>query len=774
MAPLTHPSIRDGWFREVSSQWPGQAMSLKVERILHTERSKYQDVLVFRSTTYGNVLVLDGAIQCTERDEFSYQEMITHLPLASHPNPERVLVIGGGDGGVVREVLKHESVKKVVLVDIDEAVIRVSKQFLPHMSRLLGDPRVTVHIGDGFDYLTATAAAGEQALYDVIITDSSDPVGPAESLFQPPYFELLHNALGPGGTISTQGESQWLHLPLISNLLKTTRRVFAQSTYAFTTIPTYPSGQIGFIIASKDKDRNLAIPTRGVSGTRYYNEDVHRAAFVLPEFVRAQLEDGTDLHPQFSEVPPTTRWSFNYEGPKTILLLGSGFVAEPAAEYILRDKRNRLIVACRTLSTAQSLASKLDSPNVSAVSLDVSSHIALRATIESHQVDLVVSLVPYIYHADVVRAAVAVSNKRGSPVHVVTTSYVSPAMGALDQEAKEAGVIVMNEIGLDPGIDHLYAVKTISEVHEKGGKVKEFYSYCCGLPAPECSGNPLGYKFSWSSRGVLLSHLNDASYIENSQKVFIPGAELMKHAKPCFISPAFAFVAYPNRDSTPFREYYKINGEGEGEVVVRSTLRYQGFPEFFAVLVQLGWLDDSEKEWLKKRRVWTWREISKKMLDAADVDESTLVASVISRVEFSSESEKARILSGLKWIGLFSTDRIEIKRNNLFDTLCAHLEQLMKYKEGERDLILLQHKFIVEWKDGSTNTITSTLEAYGSPYGESAMAKHVGIPCGIAVQLVLSGIINAPGILAPYTPEICNPLREILESEGLGLVERIL
>ena len=318
-------------------------MTLQVERILHTEKSKYQDVLVFRSTTYGTVLVLDGAIQCTERDEFSYQELIAHLPLASHPNPERVLVIGGGDGGVVREVLKHKSVKEVVLVDIDEAVVRVSKQYLPHMSQLLEDPRVTVHIGDGFKYLADAAAAGAAALYDVIITDSSDPVGPAESLFQAPYFELLHNALAPGGSISTQGEAQWIHLPLITDLLKSTRKIFAQSTYAFTTIPTYPTGQIGFIIASKDGQRDLTTPVRKVTGTRYYNENVHRAAFVLPEFVRAQLEEGKDLRPEFSEVPSVLGVTSTYES-KTVLLLGSGFVAEPAAQYIIRNKRNKLII----------------------------------------------------------------------------------------------------------------------------------------------------------------------------------------------------------------------------------------------------------------------------------------------------------------------------------------------------------------------------------------------------------------------------------------------
>ena len=149
-------------------------------------------------------------------------------------------------------------------------------------------------------------------------------------------------------------------------------------------------------------------------------------------------------------------------------------------------------------------------------------------------------------------------------------------------------------------------------------QVKEFYSFCGGLPAPECSDNPLGYKFSWSSRGVLLASLNNAFFIENSQKKSIPGPELMKNTKPYYITPAFAFVAYPNRDSTPFKEFYKINGEGEGEVVVRGTLRYQGFPELLGVLVQLGWLDYSEKDWLKEGRTWTWGQLSQKMLDTAD------------------------------------------------------------------------------------------------------------------------------------------------------------
>jgi spermidine synthase len=190
--------------------WPGQAMSLKVNQVLHHEKSKYQDVLVFESSDYGNVLVLDNVIQCTERDEFSYQEMITHLAMNSHPNPKKVLVIGGGDGGVLREVVKHESVEEAVLCDIDEAVIRLSKKYLPGMSVSYQHPKVSTYIGDGFEFLKA-----KQNEFDVIITDSSDPEGPAESLFQKPYFELLRDALRDGGVITTQGCS----LPFLCSIL---------------------------------------------------------------------------------------------------------------------------------------------------------------------------------------------------------------------------------------------------------------------------------------------------------------------------------------------------------------------------------------------------------------------------------------------------------------------------------------------------------------------------------------------------------------------------
>jgi len=265
-------------------------MTLKVKNVLHHEKSKYQDVLIFESTDYGTVLVLDNVIQCTERDEFAYQEMITHLAMNSHPNPKKVLVIGCGDGGVLREVIKHECVEEAVLCDIDEAVIRLSKKYLPGMAISYQHPKVKVHVGDGFKFLE-----DYKNCFDVIITDSSDPEGPAEALFQKPYFELLHGALTEKGVITTQAENQWLHLSLITQLKKDCKQVFPTVEYAYTTIPTYPSGQIGFMVCSKDASADLKNPLRSFSpeeeekNLRYYNADIHKASFVLPTFARAAL-----------------------------------------------------------------------------------------------------------------------------------------------------------------------------------------------------------------------------------------------------------------------------------------------------------------------------------------------------------------------------------------------------------------------------------------------------------------------------------------------------
>ncbi|RBR09410.1 hypothetical protein FVER53590_29422 [Fusarium verticillioides] len=458
---------------------------------------------------------------------------------------------------------------------------------------------------------------------------------------------------------------------------------------------------------------------------------------------------------------------------KKILILGSGMVAKPCVDYLLRNKNNVLTIACRTLSSAQKVAA--GRPSANAIALDVASP-DLDQCIAKH--DLVISLVPFVHHAAIVRSAIK------GKTNVVTTSYVSPAIRELEDKAKAAGIIVLNEVGVDPGVDHLYAIKTIGEVHEKGGKILEFYSYCGGLPAPEASDNPLRFKvrqltvtdlaykpltsqFSWSPRGALLSQQNSATFLQDGNVVEISNKDLMSKAVPYHVLDGYSFLAYPNRDSVPFRKAYGIP---EARTVIRGSLRYDGNPALVKALIDLGWLDTGSKAWLKEGIKWS--HIQQKLTGADSAAEADLLAKVDDICSFRSTEERGNILAGLKWMGLFS-EEVAAVRDCPLDTLSDQLDKLCSFQVGERDLVMLQHKFVVEWKDGTKNTITSTLELFGEPGGYSAMAKSVGLTCGIATQLLLDGepAFNKPGVIAPYSREICDPIRVRVEAEGIKLVE---
>ncbi|KAJ2801478.1 saccharopine dehydrogenase (NADP+, L-glutamate-forming), partial [Coemansia furcata] len=447
----------------------------------------------------------------------------------------------------------------------------------------------------------------------------------------------------------------------------------------------------------------------------------------------------------------------------SILLLGSGFVAEPCLEYLLRSGDNRITVACRRLEKAQELSAKY--PGVAAISLDVESDAALDAAVAAH--DLTISLIPYTQHARVIKSAIKAKK------HVVTTSYISPAMEELDAAAKDAGIICMNEIGLDPGIDHLYALKIINEVRDQGGKITSFESFCGGLPAPEDSNNPLGYKFSWSARGVLLALRNNARYWQDGKLVEIQGKDLMDSARPIYVYPAFATVGYGNRDSSFYRERYNIP---HAQTCVRGTLRYQGFPEFAKTLVNMGFLDDAPQDFLSASNPGdlAWNTVTQQLLGHSSDCPDELLKAIEAKIDTQDPESRRRILHGVKWLGITSPTVKVSKRGTYLDVLCARLEDLMMYGENERDMILLQHKFEVENKDGSRNTRTSVTLMYGEPNGFSAMAKTVGVPCGIATQLILDGKITNTGIIAPMTPDIYQPIMDLLPSEGINAIEETI
>lgn len=271
------------WFTEKQTEHLG--LSVRVQKSLHVEQTPFQKLAVLETYQYGRMLVLDGAIQTTEQDEFVYHEMIAHVPLTTHPQPRDVLVIGGGDGGAVREILKHSEVRRVRLVEIDDRVVAAARRFLPGLSQALDDPRAEVVIADGAEYLRALPAA-----CDVIIVDSTDPVGPAVKLFEADFFRTVHDALAPDGLFVAQSKSPYLDRELIRDLLGIVRSLFPVALLYTAAIPTYPSGFWSFVLGSKvhhplafDEGRAEKL------GTRYYSPEIHRAAFVLPREIRDEL-----------------------------------------------------------------------------------------------------------------------------------------------------------------------------------------------------------------------------------------------------------------------------------------------------------------------------------------------------------------------------------------------------------------------------------------------------------------------------------------------------
>ncbi|GAB4858430.1 hypothetical protein Ancab_009903 [Ancistrocladus abbreviatus] len=331
-----HSTVVSGWFSEPrlcsdkvgkrlyfnNPMWPGEAHSLGVKQILFQEKSKYQEVLVFESATYGKVLVLDGIVQLTEKDECAYQEMIAHLPLCSIESPKNVLVVGGGDGGVLREISRHSSVELIDICEIDEMVIDVSKKFFPQLSVGFEDPRVQLHIGDAAEFLRHVP----QGKYDAIIVDSSDPVGPAQELVEQPFFESVARALKPGGVLCSMAESMWLHTHLIQDMVSICRETFKGSVhYAWASVPTYPSGVIGFLICSTEGPPvdflHPINPIEKIEGAlkhereiRFYNTEVHTAAFALPSFVKREV--GALRGSSTSAKSAPMSWSFQ---PRLIL-----------------------------------------------------------------------------------------------------------------------------------------------------------------------------------------------------------------------------------------------------------------------------------------------------------------------------------------------------------------------------------------------------------------------------------------------------------------------
>lgn len=274
----------DLWFTEKQTKDFG--ITAKVKKTHHTEKTDFQQLDMIETEEWGNMLVLDGMVMTTDKDEFVYHEMVAHVPLFTHPNPKHVLVVGGGDGGVIREVLKHKSVEKATLVEIDGKVIEYSKKYLPNIAGDLDDPRVEVKVDDGFMHI-----AKSEREYDVIMVDSTEPVGPAVNLFSKGFYDGIAKALKDDGIFVAQTDNPWFKADLISQVYKDVKEIFPVTKLYTANIPTYPSGIWTFTMGSKIHDPLKVKEERFFDiETKYYTKELHAAAFALPKFVKDLTE----------------------------------------------------------------------------------------------------------------------------------------------------------------------------------------------------------------------------------------------------------------------------------------------------------------------------------------------------------------------------------------------------------------------------------------------------------------------------------------------------
>jgi saccharopine dehydrogenase (NADP+, L-glutamate forming) len=434
---------------------------------------------------------------------------------------------------------------------------------------------------------------------------------------------------------------------------------------------------------------------------------------------------------------------------KKILVLGAGLVTRPHVRYLLAVPGMEVTVASRTVSKAEALVN--GHPQGRAVALDVSDEATLEELIRQH--DLSVSMLPYAYHPLV--AALCVKHRK----HMATTSYVKDAMLALDGPAKESGVILLNEVGVDPGIDHMAAMKIIHDVERRGGTIESFVSWVGGLPAPEANDNPFGYKFSWSPKGVLLAGKNPARFRKDGQIVETPGEELFDHYWPVHINGLGEFEGYPNRDSMPYTETYSIQ---PSRWMFRGTLRNVGWCATLKKMVEMGLFEDTPLV----GHPATLRDFTAQLLD---VDSDTDIRPYLA--ELWGFCEDSKPITDLEWLGLFSDEPLPAGKHTAIDVIAERMESKLAYKPGERDLLVMQHEFEAVFEDHE-EAITATLIDYGIPNGDTSMARTVGLPAAIAARMIVQDeMAGVTGVHVPVIPEVYEPILAELACLEIELTE---
>eukprot|EP01128_Nolandella_sp_AFSM9_P001089 TRINITY_DN11204_c0_g1_i1.p1 TRINITY_DN11204_c0_g1~~TRINITY_DN11204_c0_g1_i1.p1 ORF type:complete len:459 (-),score=142.75 TRINITY_DN11204_c0_g1_i1:205-1581(-) len=443
---------------------------------------------------------------------------------------------------------------------------------------------------------------------------------------------------------------------------------------------------------------------------------------------------------------------------KSVLVMGAGFSTRPLVHY-LSEQGYKVICASRGLEKAQKLVA--GATNASVVQVDIEKETDLPKIEEQiQQVDLVISMLPYIHHPTL--AKLAIKYKK----HFCTTSYVSDGMKALEEEGKKAGIIMLNECGVDPGTDHMSAFRVFDQIHEKGGKVASFLSYCGGLPAAEDNNNPLGYKFSWAPRGVLLASKNTAKFAKDGETVIIPGEKLFTSYTHDNVN-GVEYECYPNRDSTNYLDIYNLRDECK--TLIRGTYRNKGWCDAVKVMADLDYLNMDVRTDLVGK---TFGQITASLLKSESTSSADLKAAFMEKFSLSADSKTVEIF---EWLGLFSDLAVPaVEPSTILDSLCDVMMKKMGYEEGERDMLLMQHTFVAEYPETKKKqTILCNMTHFGKKNGDTSMSQTVSYPIGIAVKLILQGKFEGTtGLVRPLSKEWYGPILKELSTLGVDFIEK--
>ena len=443
---------------------------------------------------------------------------------------------------------------------------------------------------------------------------------------------------------------------------------------------------------------------------------------------------------------------------KRIGILGAGMVSMPIIRYLL-DKKYEVSIASDDLKRVEKEVSKY--PNGHLVILNVNNEAALSNYIKEH--DIIVSLLPYVFHTIVAKECVKQAK------HMVTTSYVKPEMQALDAEARKMGIAILNEMGLDPGIDHMSAMRIIDRIHAEGGKVEEFYSLCGALPAPECShDNPFRYKFSWSPKGVVLAGNNNAIYKKQGKIIETPTENLFKDVFTIDFPGLETLDVYPNRDSLSYIDIYKIP---ETKTMFRGTLRYKGWCESIDVLKQLGLTLPVEEN-------MTGMTYSDYIASKINIKNTKTIKQEL--VDYLHIDINSPAMQALDFLGYFSDKAMNRTFDSAYELTSDLMIERMMLAESERDMIVMQHNFVASYPSGKREMIVSRLLDYGIPNGDTSIARSVALPAAIAVDMLAQEKLTVTGVHRPLIPEIYNTILdqlstlEIKMQEQYGLDEKFM